>query len=293
MKQSWGERSYQWISYAIVGLLSVASLYPLFYVLSLSLVSEQEWIQRNGFIFIPFHPTLIAYERLFSGSTFTNALWVSIIRTVVGTLSVLTMTTIAAYVVSRRELVGRKLFVFLILVTILFHSGLIPGYLVVKELGLLDTLGALIIPMLVDSWSVLVLMQFFRGVPREMEEAAEVDGVGDWTRMTKVILPMSKPSLVAIGLFIAVSHWNSWFDAFIYLNSPDWMPLQLIMRNMFANANVGADFNPSLVNNPAERVSTESLKMAVAVIGTIPILLVYPFLQKHFTKGMYLGAVKG
>lgn len=293
MKSFRGERVYQVISYVVIGLLSLASAYPIIYVVSMSLVSEQEWIQRNGFIFIPYHPTLLAYERLFGGSVFTDALMVSVMRAAIGTALTLTMTMVAAYVVSRKRLPGRRWFLFLILVTVLFSSGLIPTYLVVKDLHLLDTFWALIVPGLVDSWSLLVLKQFFEGIPQEIEESAEVDGVNDWTLMSRIILPMSKPALAAIGLFIAVSHWNSWFDAFIYINNPDWMPLQLIMRNMFANANIGSNFNPTSVLNPAQRVSTESLKMAVAVIGTVPILLVYPFLQKHFAKGMYLGAVKG
>jgi len=293
MKTFRGERLYQTFSFAIIGLLSLASAYPIVYVLSMSLVSEQEWIQRDGFIFIPFRPTLMAYERLFSGSVFTDALMVSAMRASIGTALTLTLTMIGAYVISRKQLPGRKLFLFLVLITVLFNSGLIPTYLVVKDLHLLDTFWALVIPGLIDSWSLLVLKQFFEGIPKEIEESAEVDGANDWTLMTRIILPMSKPALAAIGLFIAVAHWNSWFDAFIYINNPDWMPLQLIMRNMFANANIGSDFNPTSVLNPAQRVSTESLKMAVAVIGTVPILLVYPFLQKHFTKGMYLGAVKG
>jgi len=293
LKSFQGERLYQIFSYAFIGLLSIASTYPILYVISMSLVSEQEWVQRNGFIFIPYEPTLMAYERLFSGSVFTDALMVSVMRALIGTALTLTMTTIGAYVISRKQLPGRKVFLFLVLITVLFNSGLIPTYLVVKDLHLLDSFWALVIPGLIDSWSLLVLKQFFEGIPKEVEESAEVDGVNDWTLMTRIILPMSRPALAAIGLFIAVAHWNSWFDAFIYINNPDWMPLQLIMRNMFANANIGSDFNPTSVLNPAERVSTESLKMAVAVIGTVPILLVYPFLQKHFTKGMFLGAVKG
>ncbi|WP_158602296.1 carbohydrate ABC transporter permease [Cohnella endophytica] len=293
MKMLRDERAYQVVSYAVIALLSLASAYPIIYVLSMSLVSEQEWVQRSGFIFLPYRPTLLAYERLFSGSVFTGALKVSVMRAVIGTAFTLTMTLIAAYVVSRKHLVGRKLFLLLILITILFSSGLIPTYLVLKNLHLLDTFWSLIIPGLVDSWSLLVLKQFFEGIPKEIEESAEIDGAGDWTLLSRIILPMSKPALAAIGLFIAVAHWNSWFDAFIYINNPHWMPLQLIMRNMFANANIGSNFNPTSVLNPAQRVSTESLKMAVAVIGTVPILLVYPFLQKHFTKGMYLGAVKG
>ncbi|MFC4601568.1 carbohydrate ABC transporter permease [Cohnella hongkongensis] len=288
-----GERGYQILSYVVIGMLSAASLYPILYVISMSLVNEQEWIQRNGFIFFPYRPTLLAYERLFSGSIFTDALKVSVIRTIVGTALTLTMTAVAAYVVSRKQLVGRKVFLFLVLVTVLFNSGMIPTYLVMKDFHLLDTFWALIVPALIDSWSLLVLKQFFEGIPKEVEESAEIDGAGDWTLMSKVILPMSKPALAAIGLFVAVAHWNSWFDAFLYINNSDWMPLQLVMRNMFANANIGSNFNPTSVLNPAQRVSTESLKMAVAVIGTVPILLVYPFLQKHFTKGMYLGAVKG
>lgn len=289
-KEDWW---YQCFAYIAVGLISLASLYPLIYVLSMSLVSEQEWVARGGFIFLPYKPTLLAYERLFAGSMFLHALGVSVLRTVLGTLLALTMTTLTAYVVSRRELALRRVFLFAILVTVLFSSGMIPTYLVVKQFGLLDSIWALIVPVLVDSWSVLVLKQFFEGIPGEVEESAAVDGAGDWTMMVKVLLPMSAPAVAAIGLFTAVFHWNSWFDAFIYINDPRLVPLQLIMRNMFADANIGAQFNSQLIDNPAHRVSMESLKMAVAVIGTIPILLVYPFIQKHFTKGMYLGAVKG
>ncbi|MCD9021366.1 carbohydrate ABC transporter permease [Cohnella silvisoli] len=284
---------YQGFAYTVLTVVTLASLIPLIYVVSMSLVNEKEWIERGGFILLPHSPTLLAYERLFKGDIFPHALIVSVIRTILGTALMLTMTTIAGYIVSRRALPGRRAMLFAVLITVLFNGGLIPTYLVVRDTHLLDSIWALVIPGLIDSWSVLVIKQFFENIPSELEESAQMDGAGEIVLMIRLMLPMSKPVIAAIGLFTAVFHWNSWFDALIYIKDPHLQPLQLIMRNMFANVNIGSQMNPSSVLNPTQRVSMESLKMAVAVVGTIPILCVYPFIQKHFTKGMFLGAVKG
>ncbi len=290
------EKVYQAVSSAIVLGLTLLSAIPLIYVISMSLVNEQEWIDRGGFILWPQNPTLIAYERLFQGTAVLQALSATVVRTVLGTALVLLMTTLAAYVLSKRSLPGRKPMLFFILVTILIGGGLIPTYLVVRDLHLLDSVWALILPGLVDSWSVLVLKQFFENIPGELEESAVIDGAGEVTLMSKIMIPMAAPAMAAIGLFIGVAHWNSWFDALIYLDDSKWHPIQLLIRNMFSSSEIGAQFNNAGQHNafnPVNRVSAESLKMALVVIGTLPILCVYPFLQKHFMKGMYLGAVKG
>ncbi len=290
------EKAYQAFSAAFVLTLTLLSAIPLVYAVSMSLVNEQEWIDRGGFILWPRDPTLIAYERLFQGTAVLQALGATVVRTMLGTALVLAMTTVAAYVLSKRNLPGRKPMLFFILVTILIGGGLIPTYLVVRDLHLLNTVWALVLPGLVDSWSVLVLKQFFENVPPELEESAVMDGAGEATLMSKIMIPMAAPAMAAIGLFIGVAHWNSWFDAMIYLNDSQWQPIQLLIRNMFSNSEIGAQFNNAAQHNaynPVHRVSAESLKMALVVIGTLPILCVYPFLQKHFMKGMYLGAVKG
>ncbi|MFC4596891.1 carbohydrate ABC transporter permease [Cohnella hongkongensis] len=291
------ERSYQWLAALIVIALSALSLLPLLYVIGSSLVNEQEWNAKGGFILWPDEPTLLAYKQMFTGTLFTQAMWVSIQRTVLGTALTLSLTVITAYVVSRRGLPGRRALLLAILITILFGGGLIPTYLVVRDMHLLNTLWALIVPGLVDSWSVLVLKQFFEGLPPEMEESARVDGSGEVRLMWSIMIPLAAPAMAAIGLFTAVGHWNAWFDALIYVDDRSMHPLQLLIRNMFVNdkqfsvmQNIGAASN---VANARLRVSPESLKMALVVFGTIPILCVYPFLQKYFAKGMYLGAVKG
>ncbi len=290
------ETMYQWFSAIIILTLTLLSAIPLVYVISMSLINEQEWLSRGGFILWPQNPTLMAYERLFQGTSVMQALGATVARTVLGTALVLLMTTIAAYVLSKRNLPGRKLMLFLILVTILIGGGLIPTYLVVRDLHLLNSIWALILPGLVDSWSVLVLKQFFENIPGELEESAVIDGAGEMALMSKIMIPMAAPAMAAIGLFIGVAHWNSWFDALLYLDEPKWQPIQLLIRNMFSNSEIGSQFNNLAQHkayHPVNRVSAESLKMALVVIGTLPIMCVYPFLQKHFMKGMYLGAVKG
>ncbi|MBP1992266.1 carbohydrate ABC transporter permease [Paenibacillus eucommiae] len=293
MRKINAEKAYQWLSICVITVISLLSLYPLLYVVSMSLVHEQEWIKKGGFILWPDSPTLIAYKRLFNGPIILHALGISVLKTIVGTIVVIVMTTITAYAVSRSGLPGGRLLLFGVVVTILFNGGLVPTYLVIKELHLLNSFWVFVIPVAIDSWSVLVLKQFFANIPKEIEESARMDGIGEFNLMIRIMVPMAAPALAAISLFSAVGHWNSWFDALMYIDERNLMPLQLILRNMFVNPQLGFEFNPSQLVNPTQRVSMESLKMAVAVIGTLPILCVYPFLQKYFTKGMYLGAVKG
>ncbi|MFC5401409.1 carbohydrate ABC transporter permease [Cohnella soli] len=258
------------------------------------MVNEQEWAAKNGFVLWPSHPTLLAYTRLFEGTAFTHAMLISIERTVIGTLLTLAMTTITAYIVSRHGLPGRRIIIFCILITILFPGGILPLYLVVKELHLLDSIWSLVVPTMVNSWSVLVLKQFFENLPQEVEESARLDGAGEIVLMWAVMIPLCLPAMAAIGLFTAVFHWNAWFDALLYIRNESLYPMQLLMSNMLTNPDPGTSvFNSFNVNISSNKVSTESLKMAVVVYGTFPILCIYPFLQKYFTKGVYLGAVKG
>lgn len=283
------ERAYQAFVVVVVVFTAIVSFYPLLYVIASSLVTEAEFNRKGGFVLWPADPSLLAYIRVFEGPVFTHALQISLFRTIAGTLLTLVLTTVVAYVASRKYLPGRAVLIVFVLVTILFNGGMIPTFLVVRELHLLDSLGALIIPTLVDSFSVLVLKQFFENVPEEIEQSAVMDGVGETQLMLKIMVPMAAPAMAAIGLFIAVYHWNAWFDAFIYINDAQKMPLQLIIKNLLGTSDAFLNFYMS----PDARVSPFTLRMAVVVLGTLPILCVYPFLQKYFTKGMFMGAVKG
>ena len=292
MKLAGSERIYQGCIYTIVSLLLLISAFPLFYVVCVSLTSDAEVMERGNLMLIPMRPTLEAYERIFlrNGLIF-NSFYVSVVRTLVGTAATLAFTLVAGYAVSRRDMPGNKALMFLIMITILFSGGMIPTFLVVQATGLYDNFWSMIVPGLLDSWSVLVFRQFFLNLPHEIEEAAEVDGVPKIRLFLLIILPMSTAVIAALGLFMAVGHWNAWFDAMIYIKDDSLKPLQLVLYNMHKDANMG--YNMNEVNDFTGRVPTRALRMALTVIGTVPILCVYPFLQKYFIKGVYVGAVKG
>jgi len=295
MKYRGTERAYQVFVYTLISLLLLGSLFPLMYVLGLSFTSEAEWISRGNTMVIPFQPTLTGYKNVIIKSTrFTGAFVISVLRTVIGTIMVMAFTLVTGYAASRPKMPGRGVLIGMVLITILFVGGLIPTFLVVRGTGLYDSFWSMIIPGLVFPWAVLVFKQFFLNVPKEVEESAHMDGASEVTLMTRINIPMSKAVIAALAMFTAVGHWNSWFDALIYLQNEKLEPLQLLLRNMFVNTNIGYEMNAiNQTFSTEQRVSATSLRMAVTVIGTVPILAIFPFLQKHFTKGVYTGSVKG
>lgn len=242
---------------------------------------------------IPYRPTLEGYKRiLFRDDTYLKGLLVSLLRTGIGTAVTLVCTLIMGYLLSKEDLPGRRGMLFAVMVTVLYNGGMIPTFLTVKGLGLLDTFWAMILPGMVDTWSVLVFKQFFSGLPKEVIESAEIDGCGELRMLVQIAVPLSTAVMAALGLFMAVGQWNAWFDALIYLQkNTDLYPLQLLLRNVFANANMG--YNSSIQVDMMKNQTDTSLRMVVTMIGTVPILCVYPFLQKYFTSGVYMGAVKG
>jgi putative aldouronate transport system permease protein len=294
MKLTKGDLAYQIVVYAVVTVLLVAALFPLFYVVSTSFISEHEWNESGGRAIIPLKPTLTAYRNIVQqGRTFMLAFWVSVQRTFLGTALTIFFSMCLGYVLSRKGLPFKKTILVMTLITILFGGGLIPTFLVINAVGIYDTLWAMIIPGLVDSWSVLIFRQFFMNTPESIEESARIDGAGEITIMWVIIVPLSKAVIAALTLFMAVGHWNSWFDAAVFLKTEDLKPFQLLMRNLFTNTNLAIEMQ---MNQGAfalmSRVSPHSTRMAITVVGTIPILCIYPFLQKYFTKGVYMGAVK-
>nr|WP_296457029.1 carbohydrate ABC transporter permease [uncultured Acetatifactor sp.] len=289
------EKLYQAVIVIIVAILVLVSLFPLIYVMGLSFTSQQEYMSRGNLMVIPFKPTLEGYRRiLFRDDTYIKGLFISILRTGIGTAVTLACTLIMGYLLSKEDLPGRRFLLFAVMVTVLYNGGMIPTFLTVKGLGLVDTFWSMILPGMVDTWSVLVFKQFFSGLPKEVMESAEIDGCGEFRMLAQIAIPLSTAVMAALGLFMAVGHWNSWFEPMIYLQkNTELYPLQLLLRNMFTNSNLGYNVNSGMQVDAANQQTTTSLRMVVTMIGTVPILCVYPFLQKYFTSGVYMGAVKG
>ncbi|MDQ1023902.1 putative aldouronate transport system permease protein [Streptomyces umbrinus] len=260
---------------------------PFLVILSTSLASPKEVVDNGGWVLWPTEPTLKAYRDILDGGIVTHALGVSAGVTVVGTLFSLFCTVTLAYALSRPGVFGGRPVLILVLFTFLFPPGMIPSFLLVKELGLLDSYGSLIFPVLINVFNLVVLRGFFQSIPDELYEAARLDGAGDWRVLWSVVLPLSKAALAVVGLFYAVAYWNSWFYASLYLESDHW-PLQQVLRTYVVAGSGLTDTATSegAVNAP------QTVQMAVLVIATVPILLIYPFLQKYFTKGVLTGAIK-
>lgn len=292
-RMSKADKVYQTIIYSVVGLLILISIFPLVYIIGLSFTSELEWNQSHGMVIIPTRPSVEAYRSILSGTFVWNSLKISVMRTVVGTFLTIFFSMCVGYVLSRKDLPFKRVLLFMVLITILFTGGLIPTFLVLTATKIYNTFWAFIVPGLVSSWSVLVFKQFFLNIPDDIEESARIDGASEIRLMWVIVVPLSKAVIAALSLFTAVGHWNAWFDAAVFINNPNLEPLMLMLRNLFVNASIGYTLQGQDIFNTESRMTPISFRMAITVIGTIPILCVYPFLQKHFTKGMYVGAVKG
>ncbi|MFE5323362.1 carbohydrate ABC transporter permease [Paenibacillus sp. NPDC056579] len=279
------------LNYTILGLLGIITILPFLYVIAGSFASEAELTQRSFFL-IPKTFSLSGYQFIFSSDTLFRSILVSIYVTVMGTLVNLAFTVTMAYALARRDLMGRNTILNLVLFSMLFSGGMIPTYLVVKNLGLLDSYWALMLPGAISAFNLIVVKNFFQELPPGLEEAAKIDGCTELGVLWRIVLPLSKPVLATFGLFYAVGHWNNFFTALLYINDPEKWPLQVMLRQlvMLSQGNIGdmSQLDPTFVQPPEQ-----TIKMAVIVVGTIPILLVYPFLQKHFAKGVLIGSIKG
>jgi putative aldouronate transport system permease protein len=283
-----GEKVWQAVVYFILIFLSLLCLLPFLYVVAVSVTPESE-VLRRGIVIIPESFTFLAYKEVFISHGIGQAYKITLFRTIVGTVLNVFFTVIAAYPLSKKYLPGRSSFLLFIVFTMMFGGGLIPTYLLIRSLGLLDSPWVLIIPHLISAFNLVIIKGFFEQLPAEIEESARVDGASELQSLWRIVLPLSMPVLSTISLFYAVGHWNSYFDAIVYINDSNFMPLQVILRNILLN--VATQSADSLANSGA--VSTFAVQMAAVVVTTVPILIVYPFMQKHFTKGVLLGSVKG
>lgn len=277
------------VIYILLTLVAVIMVIPFIYVIAASFATEAE-IQTRPIFFIPDSPTLDAYARIFDmndmGTRVFHSLLISVCVTVIGTFINLFFTTTMAYGLSRSNLIGKKPLLNMVLFTMVFGGGMIPLFLVVKGLGMYDTYASLILPGAISAYNMLIVRNFFMELPRELEEAASIDGCSDIGIFIKIALPLSLPCLATFGLFYAVGHWNNYFGALLYLEDSTKFPFQLVLRNIVMQT-------AETQTDPNALIPEDTLKMAVIVIGTVPILIVYPFLQKHFAAGVMVGAVKG
>ncbi len=271
---------------AVICSIVVVMLYPFLYIISMSFASRNS--QMRGFW--PTDFSLEAYRAILSGDVVTRAMMVSVLVTVVGTLLSLFLTTTLAYGLSRtRAVPGSKAVLLLVLFTMFFSAGIIPNYLLVRSLGLLDSLWALILPVALSGFNMVVVRNFFMGIPDSLLESARIDGASDFRIFAGIVLPLSKPVLAVIGLFYAVNYWNSYFTALIYINDSSKWPIQVVLNQYVIQGSSLANLQSTDIPAPP----SQSVQMAVVVLATLPILLVYPFIQRHFAKGMLTGAIKG
>lgn len=277
----------------LLGVLAITMIFPFYYIFAVSFTSYSEYAVSE-LILWPKKWVADAYLYIFESKPFIRSIGVTIGVTVVGSLVNLLLTTTMAYAITR-NIWGQRTILFLVLFTFIFHAGMIPTYLIVKETGLLDSYWALIIPGAINSFNLIVIRQFFLSIPEELKEAAVIDGANDLQIFARIIAPLSKPAFAAFGLFYAVTHWNTYFTAILYLNSPSKWTVQVILRQIVildsaqdALGSAGRD-----AARVAELPPGETIGMAAILLATLPILLLYPFLQKHFAKGVMLGSVKG
>lgn len=262
---------------------SMLTLVPILYVLAMSFSRSNDLLQLKF--------GLAAYRYIFSAVTLPRAMMVSIYITVIGTAVSLLLTAFMAYALANRELVGRKLFMFMVVFTMMFGGGIIPTFFVVRNTGLLNTYWSLIIPTAINSFNLIVLRNFFMAIPDELKESAVIDGCHEMIILFRIVLPLSMPAMAAFGLFYAVAKWNTYFAAIIYIQEPNKWPIQVLLRQVvFVTTGIGDSTLSSDVNMT---FTSDAIRSAVIVVSTLPILLVYPFLQRHFTKGILLGSIKG
>lgn len=281
-----GDRLFNAAVILILSLCGIAAVFPLLYVVSVSLTPLGEVLRSGSFPIIPREITFSAYETLLQESGMLRALGVTAIVTVAGTALNMLFTVFMAYPLSRKWLPGRSLFLMMVLFTMLFSGGIIPTYLVVKALGLLDSLWALILPTLIGSFNVFIVKSFFEQLPEEIFESAKMDGAGELRLLAQIALPLSLSVIATISLFYAVGHWNDFFQAIMYITDRNLFPLQVIVREILMQTQ-------QPLENVESMTPTQTLQMAAVVLASLPIIVVYPFLQKYFTKGMLLGSIKG
>lgn len=274
------------LSFAFLTIAGLACVLPVLAILGISVTPMTDLVKAGGFSLVPRNVDPYAYQLLLKDAVIPRGFMISVFLVIVGTTLNLSLTALLAYPLSVRELPGRKGFMLFLVFTMMFSGGIVPTFFVVRITGILDTLWAMILPGMIYASNVIIVKIFFEQLPIELFESARIDGAGEFLIMRRIALPLSLPVLATVGLFYGVGHWNQFFEALLYITDPLLKPLQLLVREMILEAN-RVDANVERV------VPMLSLRMAAAVIACVPVLVVYPFLQRYFVKGLTVGAVKG
>ena len=280
--------------YTFMLIVGVVTIYPFLNVLAISLNDSVDTV-RGGIYLRPRIFTLENYKQIFMYNNLIIAFQNSVIRTLVGTLLGIFSSSMIAFVLSRKDFIARKQVSLFFVLTLYFSGGLIPSYMLMRDLNLISTFWVYVLPGLVNAWNVFVVRSYMDGLPYSLQESAKLDGASDLTIFFKIILPLCKPVLATIGLFISVGQWNSWFDTYLYNSTEAHLTtLQYELMKILSNTQAGASSDLSRLGDSSlsNKVSPESIRAAITIVATLPILLVYPFLQKYFVKGLTLGAVK-
>ena len=289
-KRSLGEWTFDGINISFLTLLVIITLYPFAHVIFSSISDYSELIKHVGVLLRPLGFSLGAYKMVFKNPMILRGYLNTIFIIVVGTSLNLFMTSLGAYVLSRKRVYWRNFIMFFIVFTMFFQGGLIPFYLLVKNVGLANKLWAVIIPYSIATYNLIIMRTYFLTIPDSMEESARIDGANDFTILFRIILPLAMPVVAVMILFYGVYHWNSWFPAMIFIRRRELFPLQLILREILIQ-NALADMFSEVATMDDEPVG-ETIQYATVVVATVPILFVYPFLQKYFIKGIMIGALK-
>lgn len=285
-----GEKIFNIFNMALLLALAFSTLYPFLYTLSMSLSTPSEAVKEGLHIF-PGDVTFAAYKIVFSSPFLAVGYANTLFRTLVGTFLTLVFTCLCAYPLSQKEMPHRRVFIFLTVFTMMFSGGLIPTFLLIKNLGLLDSLLVYIIPMLVSAFNVILVKNFFESIPQSFRESAYMDGANDFQILFKIYIPLSKPVLATVALITAIAHWNSWFDALIYVNDENKQVMMSFLRRIIVEGNT-AMMSQQQMSESMVSFTPDTVKAAIVIVTILPILCIYPFMQKHFVKGIMLGGVK-
>jgi len=281
--------SFDYINYALLALISLVSVFPFIYVFSVSFTDPEVYIPLKFYI-VPEKWSFAAYEYILSTNSFLNAFKNTVFITVIGAVLSILVSFTFAYALTKKALPGRNWMLGAVIFTLVFNAGILPNYLLIKELGLLNSLWSLILSGITNAWSLIIIKSFLESLPSELEDAARIDGCSDISVFWRIVIPLSMPAIAAFTLFFSVAYWNIYFNALIYLTDSSKWTLQVLVKSLVidSDSSGGSD-----LSGDGAVLPQETIRMASIVLAMVPILLIYPFLQKHFAKGVMLGSVKG
>ena len=291
IKKTFRERCFSVFNYFLLSLVALCTIYPFWYVICASVSKPEAFVSFTGILWRPLGVQFQSYQLVFQNRSLLQSYANTIFVVVLGTTLNVFFTSLGAYVLSRPRFYFKTLFSFLLVFTMWFSGGLIPSYLLVMNLNLIDSLFALIIPTLISTYNLMIMRTSFAAVPASLEESAKIDGATDWTVLFRIFYPLSKAVIAVMVLYYGVAHWNSWFNAMIYLRTRTKYPVQLILREILIS-NDTSSMTMDVGANDSEMIA-ETIKYACIIVTTLPIMCVYPFIQKYFVKGVMIGSIKG